>query len=187
MAERALEIENVINTYRMVRVMAGSANWTAISAAAVVVAIYLPRLHLLQRQVSGRWVTSGHFGVYMKRLLSTIGLLVVFAVTLSGCKRQPISYDDCVLNHIDQAETALAVTTIRNSCFAKYPVHFNWNEMAIKVGANTWSEVTQLTKFEELSEKQRRDAKQQYWEDVLSSVVRADLRYRAHDKFMLGK
>ena len=114
-------------------------------------------------------------------------VLLVILFTGYGCQREPTTYDDCVLTKLGDAETPDTIAAVKASCRGKFPVVFDWDDLAKKTGGKTWSEVKQNPEFQALPDREKRAAKEQYWREVLKPQVRNDFREEAHDQFMSEK
>jgi hypothetical protein len=100
---------------------------------------------------------------------------------------EPTTYDNCVLASLSDARTPEVITAVKASCRGKFPVAFDWDDLAKTTGFETWSEVKRKPGFISLAEEDKRTAKEQYWREVLKPQVRNDFQDEAHDRFMSEK
>lgn len=129
----------------------------------------------------------GRKGKAMPSFNVQLTVLLVTLFTGYGCQREPATYDDCVLTKLGDAKTPDAVAAVKASCRGKFPVVFDWDDLAKNAGFKTWSEVKQKPEFQALPEKEKRAAKEQYWREVLKPQVRNDFREEAHSQFISEK
>ena len=106
---------------------------------------------------------------------------------LSGCEKGPASYDDCILINIQNMKNNNYLPAITAACKGKFPMDFNWGELSRKTGFKTWTEVKMGAEDRQLSKEEQRQAKEQYWAEVLKPQVRSDFWNEAHGKFMSEK
>lgn len=112
------------------------------------------------------------------------GIACIAILNTAGCQRTPADYDDCMLSNVGSSNAVEAVTAVQRSCFAKFPIAFDWDQLAKAAQAKPWSEVRKDPEFLTLPKDKQHAAKEQYWREVLAPRVRSDLAVFAREQFV---
>ncbi|MFI9651508.1 hypothetical protein ABGV17_05905 [Guyparkeria sp. GHLCS8-2] len=117
-------------------------------------------------------------------------ILAALITTTTGCQFQETeqpnysSYDECVIQNAKHAKTNGTARIIQRSCLGQFPIQFDWQEIADKANMKSWKEVLQGKGFKELAEKEKQEAKNQYWEEVIKPFIRNDFIETAREQFL---
>lgn len=93
------------------------------------------------------------------------------------------TYDDCILENIGSITSTAILATLKNSCKQKYPMTFDFSEIAREAGSLDWSEVIAHPAYEKLSPQDRESARNQYFTDVIKPQVHPDFIDEAKERF----
>ena len=119
--------------------------------------------------------------------MRSLPLFLSIALGFSACgdkSRESIaSYDDCLLSHLQGAQTQLAVQLIEQACAEKFPIKYDFEKLARLNGQKNWAEVAQSEQYRALNESDKEEAKKQYWSTVLQPHIRLQYVNRERERF----
>jgi plasmid replication initiation protein len=113
-------------------------------------------------------------------IIISILLLSTFA---KGERFNTKTYDDCVLENIGKANTAEALKAIKQACKNIHPQTFDFMQIAKKAGVKSWEEVLNNEDYIKLSDAEKKEAKAEYFEEVILPNIHQDFKEEALFQF----
>jgi hypothetical protein len=99
-------------------------------------------------------------------------IAAVFSI-LTACSRteKPKTYEDCLLLKTPTAKTVDALALVKDACKGKFPKLFDFDAIATSAAVSSWREVALKPDFSRLPEKEKAEARRQYFESVVMPRV----------------
>ncbi|MDX8383584.1 MAG: hypothetical protein R8M45_05845 [Ghiorsea sp.] len=118
----------------------------------------------------------------IKRATLTVFLFLSF----TGCdvySPKPRTYNDCLLSKSGDIINLYALKAIKIACKQKFPIKFNFNEIAKKSNVDLWSEVIKKKEYTSLTDEIKKEVKAQYFTAVIKPRVHPDFIAEAKTQF----
>lgn len=108
-------------------------------------------------------------------------------LVITGCditKPSITTYDDCIIDNINESSNEKVVEIIKTSCKKKFPVIFDFEEIAKKANVITWKEVAISDRYKKLSDEEKVELRESYFVHVIEERVHPDFKAEAKTNFV---
>ena len=107
----------------------------------------------------------------IERFAMSSGLLLLVACSRTEA---PKTYEDCILTYMQGAKTPPALAMVKQACKDKFPVTFDFDQLARSASVPTWSAIAVKPDFTKLSREEKTETRSAYYDEVLRPKIHPD-------------
>lgn len=119
--------------------------------------------------------------------MTNLKIVFIFStLIISGCdiiKPKIKSYDDCILENINEIKNENIINTIKTSCKEKFPISFDFIEISKKANVLSWNEVIKGDEYKKLERNDKNRLIDAYFDKIIKRRVHPDFTNEAKTEF----